>query len=92
MVTMGREIKILTWRKKAHIIIENGGSWLETQLFFLVLGGVVSLTENVNAQYCKVHIFWEGHKILRNLQRYYIGQIYGENFVKFCSLLRMYEL
>ena len=46
----------------------------------------------------KVHIFWEGHKILRNLHcrfefdRYYIGQIYGGDFAKFCGLLRIYEL
>ena len=42
----------------------------------------------------KVHIFWEGHKILRNLHRkfdrYYIGQIYGGDFAKFCGLLRIY--
>ena len=43
----------------------------------------------------KVHIFWEGHKILRNLQPFdwhYIGQIYGGDFTKFCGLLRIYEL
>ena len=41
-------------------------------------------------------MFWEGHKILRNLHRrfdcYYIGQIYGGDFAKFCGLLRIYEL
>ena len=35
----------------------------------------------------KVHIFWEGHKILRNLHQLfdwqYIGQIIGRDFVKF---------
>ena len=44
----------------------------------------------------KVHIFWEGQKILRNLHRrfdrYYIGQIYGGGFAKFCGLIRIYEL
>ena len=44
----------------------------------------------------KVHIFWEGHRILRNLHRrfdwHYIRQIYGGNFAKFCGLLRIYEL
>ena len=43
----------------------------------------------------KVHIFWEGHKILRNLHRifhrYYIGQIYGGDFAKIWGLLRIYE-
>ena len=44
----------------------------------------------------KVHIFCEGHKILRNFHltfdRHCIGQKYGEDFVKFCGLLRIYEL
>ena len=44
----------------------------------------------------KVHILWEGHKILRNLHQLfdwqYIGQIIGEDFAKFCGLLRVYEL
>ena len=44
----------------------------------------------------KVHIFWEGHKILWNLHRrfdrYYIGQIYSGDFAKICDLLRIYEL
>ena len=43
----------------------------------------------------KVHIFWEGYKILRNLQcrfdRYYIGQIYSGDFAKNCGFLRIYE-
>ena len=46
--------------------------------------------------FIKVHIFWEGHKILRNLHRrfdqYYIGQIYSGDFAKFGGLLRIYEL
>ena len=44
----------------------------------------------------KVHIFWEGHKILQNLHRrfewHYIRQIYGRDFAKFCCILRIYEL
>ena len=44
----------------------------------------------------KVHIFWEGHKILRNLHCWfdwhYIGQINAGDFAKFCGLLRIYEL
>ena len=44
----------------------------------------------------KVHIFWEGHKFLRNLHRRFVlcsnGQIYGGDFAKFCGLLRIYEL
>ena len=44
----------------------------------------------------KVHIFWEGHKILRNLPLtfdwHYIGQKWGGDFAKFCGLLKIYEL
>ena len=44
----------------------------------------------------QVHIFWEGHKILRNLYQLfdwqYIGQIIGGDFPKFCGLLKIYEL
>ena len=44
----------------------------------------------------KVHIFWEGHKILRNLHLtldwHCIGQKWGGDFAKFCELLRIYEL
>ena len=36
----------------------------------------------------KVHIFWEGHKILQNLHQLfdcqYIGQIIGGDFTKLC--------
>ena len=46
--------------------------------------------------YDKVHIFWEGHKTLRNLHRrfdqYCMGQIYGGYFPKFAGLLTIYEL
>ena len=44
----------------------------------------------------KGHIFSEGHKMLQNshrrFDRYYIEQIYGGDFAKFCTLLRIYEL
>ena len=44
----------------------------------------------------KVYIFWEGHKILRNLHCRFVlcsaSQIYDGHFTKFCSLLRIYEL
>ena len=44
----------------------------------------------------KVHIFWEGHKILRNLHQLFVlctaSQIFGGDFAKFCGLLRIYEL
>ena len=38
----------------------------------------------ISTYLCKVHIFWEGHKSLRNLHRrfdwHYVGQIYGGDF------------
>ena len=44
----------------------------------------------------KVHIFWEGHKMLRNLHLTFDYSTYsqrlGEDFAKFCGLLRIYEL
>ena len=58
----------------------------------------VSIPANLDFMkwFCKLHIFWEGHKILRNLHRrydwHYTGQIYGGDLAKFCGLLRMYEL
>ena len=46
--------------------------------------------------FVKVHIFWEGHKILQNLHQLfdwqYIGQIIGGDLAKFCGILRIYEL
>ena len=46
--------------------------------------------------YGKVHIFWEGHKIVQNLHQLfdwqYIGQIISRDFAKLCGLLRIYEL
>ena len=45
---------------------------------------------------CKVHTFWEGHKVLQNLHRRFVlssnGQMYGGDFIKYCGLLRIYEL
>ena len=44
----------------------------------------------------KVHIFWEGQKKLRNLHQLFVlctaSQIIGGDFLKFCGLLRIYEL
>ena len=44
----------------------------------------------------KVHIFWEGHKVMQNLHcifhPYYTGQINCGDFAKFCGILRRYEL
>ena len=44
----------------------------------------------------KVCIFWDGHKVLRNLHGRFVLcieiQIYGGDFAKLCGLLRIYEL
>ena len=44
----------------------------------------------------KVHIFWEGHKILPNLYLTFDYSTYsqklGEDLAKFSGLLRIYEL
>ena len=46
--------------------------------------------------FVKVHIFGEGHKMLRNLHQLFVlctaSQIIGGDFAKFCGLLRIYEL
>ena len=44
----------------------------------------------------KVHIFLEGHKILRNLHLTFDHSTHSQNlggdFAKFCGLLRIYEI
>ena len=56
---------------------------------------LVKETELKQCHNCKVHIFWEGHKILRDLPLtfdcLYCSQK-GEDFTQFCGLLRIYEL
>ena len=47
------------------------------------------LLKNLRNFLAEVPIFWEGHKNLRNLHRYYIGQIYSGYFAKICGLLRI---
>ena len=45
-----------------------------------------NLLKGIDKKPIKVHIFWEGHKILQNLHRrfdrFYIGQIYSGDFAK----------
>ena len=65
---------------------------ITTTIFFLTVGqnnfGNIML-------FIKVHIFWEGHKILWNLHRRFVlysnGQIYSGDFAKFFGLLRTDE-
>ena len=57
---------------------------------------VVILTISSALAFLKVHIFWEGHKILRNLHQFCVlwtaSQTIGRYFAKFCGPLRIYEL
>ena len=67
---------------------------------FLLLKCILSETNYLHTiiymTYFKVHIFWEGHKILRKLHLRFVlcsnCQIYSGDFAKFCGLLRIYEL
>ena len=86
--------------------LENQVSIWGTNIFFTKLQNfprtirifnkaiILSYFENYSTKVGKVHIFWEGHKILRNLHQLfdwqYIGQIFGGDFAKFCGLLRTF--
>ena len=73
------------------LILSCGKSFLDPFIYFTKVKKFAQ-----NDKFSKVHIFWEGYKILQNLHRrydwHYIGQIYGGFFGKFCGLLRIYEL
>ena len=69
--------------------------WIEgcvTQIRILTISYIFFHTE----MKCKVHIFWEGHKLLRNLHQLFVlciaSQIIWGDVAKFCGLLRKYEL
>ena len=75
--------------------------WDQTHFEFVFeysnfLWNVFSLSVILITLEFKVHIFWEGHKILRNLRRlfdwHYLEQTYRGDFAKFYALLRTYEL
>ena len=57
---------------------------------------VICFSSSPFASSIKVHRFWEGHKILRNLYLIFVlcsaSQKQGRDFAKFCGLLRIYEL
>ena len=88
------------------IIASWRGCWNKKMLrkiWVLALIGILSVA-SINAQdevqensvSFKVHIFWEGHKILRNLHLTFVlcsaSQIYSGYFAKVYGLLRIYEL
>ena len=61
-----------------------------------ICGFITNSNKKFNSYRGKVHIFWEGHKFLRNLHCRFVlcsnGQIYSGDFAKICGLLRIYEL
>ena len=73
------------------LILSCGKSFLDPFIYFTKVKKIAQ-----NDKFSKVHIFWEGYKILQNLHRRFVlcsnGQIYGGDFAKFCGLLRIYEL
>ena len=91
-----------TLGKKFQFQIDDQGftmhySWSRKEFFLLLFFfSLLLVRDTLSLSFLKVHIFWEGHKILRNLHRrfdrYYIGQIYSGDFAKLCGLLRIYEL
>ena len=68
------------WRGKLNIIEAKG----------LKVG---FRTQPTTGFFSKVHIFWEGHKILKNLHRRFVlcsvSQIYVGDLAKMCGLLRI---
>ena len=72
----------------SHQIFDNRESWFGFECKIISINNLL--------KYVKVHIFWEGHKILRNLPLTFDYSIYsqklGEDFTKLCGLLRIYEL
>ena len=90
--------------KISKIILRNTKTFRKQSLLNAFLSRYVILKILVNVIYeiimfllvFKVHIFWEGHKILRNLHQSFFrctaSQIIGGDFANFCGLLRIYEL
>ena len=63
----------------------------QVSLLHFTMQGITNFVSKI-----KVHIFWEGHKILRDLHQSFVvsiaSQIICGDFAKFCGLLRIYEL
>ena len=66
------------------------------RIFGWCVSWVLNLRNVGKLRIAKVHILWEGHKILRNLHQLFVlctaSQIIGGDCAKFCGLLRIYEL
>ena len=83
-------------RDKLRNLSANCSNRCRPPRFSVLINKKQNLSEPFGQIGCKVHIFWEGHKILWNLHRRFdwqcIGQMYSGNFAKFCDLLRINEL
>ena len=61
--------KSVCW-KLQHLLLQHigkRGSFFQQSGFQKMFDSHESLQQTKNITYCKVHIFWEGHKILQNL-------------------------
>ena len=74
----------------------NAFTWKEEKWKKVRGGKPGNLLKGIDNKTVKVHIFWEGHKMLQNLSRRFVlcsaSQIYGGDFEKFCGLIKIYEL
>ena len=95
-------VKICIFFADLHILKYDRNQVLMSEfLFFQIVHCIIQLLIQFNSVIFSVvifnvHIFWEGHKILRNLPLtfdcMYCSQKLVEDFAKFCGLLRIYEL
>ena len=88
-------LPFLIWQKSYSSV--SNYIWKMGRFFMVFFTDFTWICNTVHCMYilCRVHIFWEGHKILRNLHQFfdwqYIGQRIGD-LAKFCGLLRIDEL
>ena len=86
---------ITYYQVNSFLASHRKNSW-EPRIIRYWSGKFFSRTYNIFQLHFKVHIFWEGHKILRNLHRRFVlcsaNQIYGGDFANWCDLLKIYEL
>ena len=81
--------KLLGWKKTNILLQHHNKHSVLLRIFFW-------FTVKPLRARSKVHIFWEGCKILRNLHQLFVlyaaSQIFGGDFTKFCGLLRIHKL
>ena len=88
--------KVSSWCNNISRTLDNLFSMSLTCLLFLSSSPIIFPVDWRKECKDKVHRFWESHTILRNLQQLFVlctaSQIIGGDSVKFCGLLRIYEL